>query len=234
MIAPDNKASFLLRNRSALFRNISKAHHTSPHKSVPLRELWFLSIITYSYMSFPCIVAFPSPCGDYGSYLWSYLYRTIRRPHEESVPLRGLWFLSKYMTINWPQSRRRIRPLAGIMVLIGIVLLAFSKSKLGTNPSPCGDYGSYLVVDDTKGLITSSESVPLRGLWFLSADQQARFAFDQDGIRPLAGIMVLIRTLYRWLYEAVEMAFCGADHIFSSFFVFCKKMIFKKSFRLEF
>ncbi len=52
--------------------------------------------------------------------------------------------------------------------------------------------------------------------------------------RPLAGIMVLIRTLYRWLYEAVEMAFCGADHIFSSFFVFCKKMIFKKSFRLEF
>ena len=185
-------------------------------------------------MSFPCIVAFPSPCGDYGSYLWSYLYRTIRRPHEESVPLRGLWFLSKYMTINWPQSRRRIRPLAGIMVLIGIVLLAFSKSKLGTNPSPCGDYGSYLVVDDTKGLITSSESVPLRGLWFLSADQQARFAFDQDGIRPLAGIMVLIRTLYRWLYEAVEMAFCGADHIFSSFFVFCKKMIFKKSFRLEF
>ena len=143
-------------------------------------------------MSFPCIVAFPSPCGDYGSYLWSYLYRTIRRPHEESVPLRGLWFLSKYMTINWPQSRRRIRPLAGIMVLIGIVLLAFSKSKLGTNPSPCGDYGSYLVVDDTKGLITSSESVPLRGLWFLSADQQARFAFDQDGIRPLAGIMVLI------------------------------------------
>ena len=40
--------------------------------------------------------------------------------------------------------------------------------------------------------------------------------------------MVLIRTLYRWLYEAFEMAFCGADHIFSSFFVFCKKMIFKK------
>ena len=47
--------------------------------------------------------------------------------------------------------------------------------------------------------------------------------------RPLAGIMVLIRTLDKWLYEAVEMAFCGADHIFSSFFVFCEKMIFKKS-----
>ena len=142
MIAPDNKASFLLRNRSALFRNISKAHHTSPHKSVPLRELWFLSIITYSYMSFPCIVAFPSPCGDYGSYLWSYLYRTIRRPHEESVPLRGLWFLSKYMTINWPQSRRRIRPLAGIMVLIELKPKADYTDRI-LNPSPCGDYGSY-------------------------------------------------------------------------------------------
>ena len=46
--------------------------------------------------------------------------------------------------------------------------------------------------------------------------------------------MVLIRTLYKWLYEAVEMAFCGADHIFSSFFVFCKKMIFKKLLKTEF
>ena len=193
MIAPDNKASFLLRNRSALFRNISKAHHTSPHKSVPLRELWFLSIITYSYMSFPCIVAFPSPCGDYGSYLWSYLYRTIRRPHEESVPLRGLWFLSKYMTINWPQSRRRIRPLAGIMVLIELKPKADYTDRilnpspcgdygsylrpLGSpiapvpppNPSPCGDYGSYLQEPERwKHNLRGHESVPLRGLWFLS------------------------------------------------------------------
>ena len=52
--------------------------------------------------------------------------------------------------------------------------------------------------------------------------------------RPLTGIMVLIRTLDKWLYEAVEMAFCGADHIFSSFFVFCEKMIFKKLLRTEF
>ena len=57
---------------------------------------------------------------------------------------------------------------------------------------------------------------------------------DAERFRPLAGIMVLIRTLYKWLYEAVEMAFCGADHIFSSFFVFCKKMIFKKLLKTEF
>mgnify|MGYP006900378184 CR=1 FL=1 len=78
-------------------------------------------------------------------------------------------------------------------------------------------------------------SVPLRGLWFLSF---IYYYYDENhkdvGFRPLTGIMVLIRTLYKCLYEAVEMAFCGADHIFSSFFVFCKKMIFKKSFRLEF
>jgi hypothetical protein len=76
---------------------------------------------------------------------------------------------------------------------------------------------------------------PLAGIMVLIADQrQERHQPAVESIRPLAGIMVLIRTLYRWLYEAVEMAFCGADHIFSSFFVFCKKMIFKKSFRLEF
>jgi hypothetical protein len=57
---------------------------------------------------------------------------------------------------------------------------------------------------------------------------------ESRGFRPLAGIVVLIRTLYKWLHEAVEMTFCGADHIFSSFFVFCKKMIFKKSFEPEF
>ena len=55
-----------------------------------------------------------------------------------------------------------------------------------------------------------------------------------DCFRPLTGIMVLIRTLYKCLYEAVEMAFCGADHIFSSFFVFCEKMIFKKLLKTEF
>ena len=95
-----------------------------------------------------------------------------------------------------------------------MVLIDFAEKMecvgLITFPSPCGDYGSYQAYAYTETNV------------------------DRLDFRPLAGIMVLIRTLYRWLYEAVEMAFCGADHIFSSFFVFCKKMIFKKSFRLEF
>ncbi len=77
-------------------------------------------------------------------------------------------------------------------------------------------------------------SVPLRGLWFLSRYNMRTYEIYRTSFRPLAGIMVLIRTLYKCLYEAVEMAFCGADHIFSSFFVFCRKMIFKKLLRTEF
>ena len=76
-------------------------------------------------------------------------------------------------------------------------------------PSPYGDYGSYRL-------------------------KPSRFIRYIGYFRPLTGIMVLIRTLYKWLYEAVEIAFCGADHIFSSFFVFCKKMIFKKLLKTEF
>ena len=102
------------------------------------------------------------------------------------------------------------RPLAGIMVLID----AF-------------DYFNEALFKDV--------SVPLRGLWFLSRLGPESEQRRQDHrFRPLAGIMVLIRTLYKCLYEAVEMAFCGADHIFSSFFVFCRKMIFKKLLRTEF
>ena len=131
-------------------------------------------------------------------------------PTQVSVPLRGLWFLSA------PVPRRIVervmgsfRPLAGIMVLISCGVLAVTSSK------PCFR--------------------PLAGIMVLIC------FFDfllcppfESSFRPLAGIMVLIRTLYKCLYEAVEMAFCGADHIFSSFFVFCRKMIFKKLLRTEF
>ena len=152
-----------------------------------------------------------------------------------SVPLRGLWFLSPFAHFIRANFNQSFRPLAGIMVLIdrtltieysravqvsvplrGLWFLSSQKAFTflhhlkATFPSPCGDYGSYL--------------------WLYFGDYQA----DSSCFRPLAGIMVLIRTLYKCLYEAVEMAFCGADHIFSSFFVFCRKMIFKKLLRTEF
>ncbi len=71
-------------------------------------------------------------------------------------------------------------------------------------------------------------SVPLRGLWFLSAESLESDIIDHlVSFRPLTGIMVLIRTPYKWLHSAIENAFCGADFLFSSFFTFLWKMIFK-------
>ena len=102
-------------------------------------------------------------------------------------------------------------------------------------PSPCGDYGSYQ--DGTKHYyseVTADFPSPYGDYGSYRAKELHYEALALTSFRPLTGIMVLIRTLYKWLHEAVEIAFCGADHIFSSFFVFCKKMIFKKSFRTEF
>ena len=69
-------------------------------------------------------------------------------------------------------------------------------------------------------------SVPLRGLWFLSSYAR-KYALNGLCFRPLTGIMVLISTPYKWLHSAIENAFCGADFLFSSFFTFLWKMIFK-------
>ena len=62
-----------------------------------------------------------------------------------------------------------------------------------TFPSPCGDYGSYRqgfsneYVGERRVV-----SVPLRGLWFLSGDENGEYTFCKLSFRPLAGIMVLI------------------------------------------
>ena len=113
---------------------------------------------------------FPSPCGDYGSYLYVCMsfywfspsgFRPLAgimvliinrkipflsaRTITVSVPLRGLWFLSLHRThVKGEIIMMSFRPLAGIMVLI--------------------DFAEKM---ETVGLIVS---VPLRGLWFLSAE----------------------------------------------------------------
>ena len=133
--------------------------------SVPLRGLWFLSASSsvLSIMS----AKFPSPCGDYGSYLAVTIYISVMYV-VVSVPLRGLWFLSfndDYAYISWCGC---FRPLAGIMVLI----LCGRKTN----------HWVYCLV-----------SVPLRGLWFLSAENRLSYPMSRCRcFRPLAGIMVLI------------------------------------------
>ena len=123
-------------------------------------------------------VVFPSPYGDYGSYLKS--------------PLR-----------HWQKRRNKF-------------------------PSPYGDYGSYLgrLVKRTASRHYWSFR-PLTGIMVLinyEIHDKRKFC---RCFRPLTGIMVLIRTPYKWLHSAIENAFCGADFLFSSFFTFLWKMIFK-------
>ena len=135
--------------------------------SVPLRGLWFLSQSSSPDGYERATEAFPSPCGDYGSYhnalnpfvfcviaevsvplrgLW-FLSMLLLLSNQicnlaVSVPLRGLWFLSIYSKLTNIQARLKgFRPLAGIMVLILLAIIL---------------------------LIVGIVSVPLRGLWFLS------------------------------------------------------------------
>ena len=85
-----------------------------------------------------------------------------------SVPLRGLWFLSR----QW--GKLLLHRLAGVSVpLRGLWFLSI---RTGRNL-----YSHYEV------------SVPLRGLWFLSKTRYD-FMVQPEGqrFRPLAGIMVLI------------------------------------------
>ena len=60
--------------------------------SVPLRGLWFLSDASSFLATIPFM--FPSPYGDYGSYLRQSLLSPRLNSLVVSVPLRGLWFLS--------------------------------------------------------------------------------------------------------------------------------------------
>ena len=118
----------------------------------------------------------------------------IYPPYLVSVPLRGLWFLSSPKVI--PMLRDLLasfRPLTGIMVLISYMIapdmhnlpqfpspygdygsyLAHGGSRvyeLTTGfPSPYGDYGSYQAIAKAEDKSVGQVSVPLRGLWFLSA-----------------------------------------------------------------
>ena len=84
---------------------------------------------------------FPSPYGDYGSYLKEEKERMIYYDRV-SVPLRGLWFLSSVFSRHGYRFSIVSVPLRGLWFL----------SKVDTK-----QLAEILLV-----------SVPLRGLWFLS------------------------------------------------------------------
>ena len=122
---------------------IKVEHEAMLYISVPLRGLWFLSL--------------PQ----------QYIHH--RKHKEISVPLRGLWFLSLISHGAYPKFEDKISvPLRGLWFLSPEGHPDAPRPAGERFPSPCGDYGSYLISS-----LYSSTQVP------------ANF-------RPLAGIMVLI------------------------------------------
>ena len=126
-----------------------------------------------------------------------------------SVPLRGLWFLSTRQPLSLPTLEGSFRPLAGIMVLIGIPKNFTLKCY-------------------------NNVSVPLRGLWFLSMKFTVYGADSQYVSVPLRGLWFLSAPFINGFMKPSKWHFAGRIIYFHHFFVFCKKMIFKKLLRTEF
>ena len=87
--------------------------------SVPLRGLWFLSaeLDNFSVWIGP---GFPSPCGDYGSYLHRIaVYKTVNGTKFPS-PCGDYGSYLQHADTESNGIRIGFRPLAGIMVLIFI------------------------------------------------------------------------------------------------------------------
>ena len=115
------------------------------------------------------IISFPSPYGDYGSYLDEEVKEKVKKRAEVSVPLRGLWFLS-YMTSMYIPLTTTLcfRPLAGIMVLIANETMLQLRRTTSFRPLT-----GIMVLIPNVGYreifgLSAEVSVPLRGLWFLS------------------------------------------------------------------
>ena len=115
------------------------------------------------------IISFPSPYGDYGSYLLDDKFTYIGMTAE---------FPSPYGDYGSYHAWKQIlaQPLQALF------------------PSPYGDYGSYLDEEVKEKVKKRAEvSVPLRGLWFLSYMTSMYIPLTTTlCFRPLAGIMVLI------------------------------------------
>ena len=61
---------------------------------------------------------------------------------QVSVPLRGLWFLSKRKAVKFDEFEVLVSvPLRGLWFLSEVKF--YGKQEKTKFPSPCGDYGSY-------------------------------------------------------------------------------------------
>ena len=120
--------------------------------------------------------------------LESYLANVL----DVSVPLRGLWFLSsKEFSMVIGHVIDSFRPLAGIMVLIGVNRLTNKGSDDYVSVPLRGLW--FLSIRCNLFLWAYGDvSVPLRGLWFLSLQGQTIIASKASPVSvPLRGLWFL-------------------------------------------
>ena len=113
--------------------------------SVPFRGLWFLSCDNSGAIE-PKSEWFPSPYGDYGSYQNNVIVFDVESK-AVSVPLRGLWFLSTLIVPPREGSNKNEfpSPYGDYGSYLQTVWEYQGRHRAITFPSPYGDYGSYLI-----------------------------------------------------------------------------------------
>ena len=171
---------------------------------------------------------FPSPYGDCGSYLEGFEVERIENL-SGFRPLTGIVVLIDGEPVNDNDVKEvGFRPLTGIVVLIDAIWFPMNIDFRGRFRPLTGIV--VLISDLQDSVVHGAYSFrPLTGIVVLIDTPRAEALLREDPrcFRPLTGIVVLIRTPYKWLHSAIENAFCGADFLFSSFFTFLRKMIFK-------
>ena len=136
---------------------------------------------------------FPSPCGDYGSYLFAPGNRCHRHSEVVSVPLRGLWFLSFCGRMSVIFIPTAFPSPCGDYGSYRNSTNSGSSTGWGRFPSPCGDYGSYQDEVFTKVQVDFGQfPSPCGDYGSYRHGTRSYCSFKLESFRPLAGIMVLI------------------------------------------
>ena len=141
------------------------------------------------------IISFPSPYGDYGSYLLDDKFTYIGMTAEFPSPYGdyGSYHFICYQLFSARNLLMFPSPY-GDYGSYHAWKQILAQPLQALFPSPYGDYGSYLDEEVKEKVKKRAEvSVPLRGLWFLSYMTSMYIPLTTTlCFRPLAGIMVLI------------------------------------------
>ena len=124
---------------------------------------------------------------------------------------------------RWPC----FRPLTGIMVLIVVDVAEDLKYDIIEFPSPYGDYGSYLRQGITGFMMARSGFRPLTGIMVLIYDNDKRTSNHYLVSVPLRGLWFLSAPLINGFIAPSKMPFAGRIFFSSHFSHFCRKWFSK-------